>query len=427
MEGVYFRLMDISVKGAVVNGEVKILSSKSELHRLLIISAFAKDKTRIEYYGKPSKDVLATLSCIRALGALVAEEEGAFIVTPIKEVTKDTADVFCNESGSTLRFILPVFSAVGKSFSVTVGGRLNERPLSPMYEILAENGVKMSGNGSYPLSVSGRFTGGNVSIKGDVSSQFISGLLMAMPLTENGGSVTVTGDFQSRPYVDITIDAMKKFGVTVEEKDGVFTVSGKYQSSGKAIAGGDWSNTAFFACMGAIGGKMKVSGLEGDSLQGDKKVMEVLSRFGAKVSICDGVLTVEKDALKGTKIDAKDIPDLIPTLAVVASVAEGETVVYNAERLRIKESDRIKSVMDMINSLGGEAVETADGLIIKGKSKLTGGVVDSCNDHRIVMSACVASLVTDGKVTIKGANAVEKSYPQFFEIIRNLGLETEEI
>ena len=418
--------MDIRVKGNGVKGEVKILSSKSELHRLLIISAFAKGKTRIEYYGEPSKDVLATLSCIRGLGATVIEEVGAFTVTPVEKITDEVAKICCGESGSTLRFILPVFSAVGKKLSITVKGRLNERPLSPMYEILAKNGVVLSENGVYPLTVNGQFTGGNIEIKGDISSQFISGILMALPLTKNGGSVKVIGDFQSRPYVDITIDAMRKFGVTVTEKDGVFTVSGKYNSTGKVVASGDWSNATFFACMGAIAGDITISNLDKNSMQGDKKVMEILSSFGAKVEFSGDKLTVKKGELKGVNIDAKDIPDMVPALSIVASVAKGETVIFNAERLRIKESDRIKAIKEMINSIGGQVEEKSDGLIIK-ESKLKGGTVNGFNDHRIVMSACVSSLVTENAVTVLGANAVDKSYPQFFEIIKELGFTAEEI
>lgn len=419
--------MDVTVGAKKIGGQIKVLSSKSELHRLLLISAFCDDKTVISYAGEPSKDVLATLGTIQALGAKVENANGEFIVTPINSVSEKTAEVFCGESGSTLRFILPMFSAFGASFNVTVSGRLSERPLSPMYELLQDNGVKLSENGVYPLTVKGAFRGGNVAIRGDVSSQFISGLLMAMPLTSNGGSVTVTGDFQSRPYVDITLGAMKKFGVTVTEKDGVFTVSGKYVSPKKVSAGGDWSNAAFFACMGALGGDINVLGLEEYSFQGDKKVKDIISEFGGDCYIDKGVLISKPNRLNGVKIDAKDIPDLVPTLAAVAALSNGETVIYNAERLRIKESDRIKSVKSMIESLGGNVIETDDGLIIKGVERLKGGKVDAFNDHRIVMAACVAAVKCDGPVTITGAQAVEKSYPQFFEIIKTLGFTVEVI
>ena len=409
-----------------VNGKVNILSSKSELHRLILISAFADDKTEISFNGEPSKDVIATISCIRSIGAKAEIEEGKITVTPVSEITSDVADVFCNESGSTLRFILPMFSAVGKNISVTVSGRLGNRPLSPMYEILENNGAKLSGNGQYPLIASGRFSGGNVEIAGNVSSQFISGLLMAMPLTKQGGSVKVIGTFESRPYVDITIGMMQKFGVTVTEKDNVFTVSGKYKSPKKVMAGGDWSNTAFFACLGAISGKTVTTGLDFNSLQGDKKVAEILAKFGAKVKVKGDALTVKKHKLQGLEIDAKDIPDMVPALSVVASVSKGETVFKNAERLRLKESDRIKSVVDMINALGGEAKETKGGLIVIGKEKLKGGTVDGANDHRIVMSASIASAVCENQVIIEGAEAVAKSYPQFFEIIKTFGFNVEE-
>lgn len=426
MEGVYSLMNVLVSQTKKVKGKVNILSSKSELHRLILISAFADEKTEISFNGKPSKDVLATISCIRSIGANVKIEEGKIIVTPISEITDDVADVFCNESGSTLRFILPMFTAIGKNISVTVSGRLGDRPLSPMYEILESNGATLSGNGKYPLVASGRFLGGSVEIAGNVSSQFISGLLMAMPLTKNGGSVKVIGAFESRPYVDITIGMMEKFGVTVTEKDNLFTVSGKYKSPKKVMAGGDWSNTAFFACLGAISKKTVITGLDFNSLQGDKKVAKILAEFGAKVKEKGNALTVKKNKLQAVEIDAKDIPDMVPALSIVASVSKGKTVFKNAERLRLKESDRIKSVVNMINSLGGEAEETPNGLIVIGKEKLKGGTVDGANDHRIVMSASIASAVCENQVIIEGSEAVEKSYPQFFEIIKTIGFNVEE-
>ena len=422
--------MNVSVTTEKYSGEVEILSSKSELHRLLMLSALCSDNTEtsITFVGKPSKDVLATIDCMNIGGASIVENNNVFYSMPINNRPLYPITVSCNESGSTLRFLLPVFSALGKRYTVLVNGRLSSRPLSPMYELLTENGVTLSTNGVYPLSVYGKFTGGDLTIDGSVSSQFITGLLMALPLTENGGSVTVTGDFQSRPYVDITIDAMKKFGVNVMIEGNKFIVPhADYVSPGDIKAGGDWSNTAFFLVAGALNGGVTVSGLDMESKQGDKAIVDILKSFGAKVEVENDCVKVSASTLKAIDVDAKDIPDMVPALAVLASVANGKTRIYNAQRLRIKESDRIKSVVEMINNLGGDAIETDDGMIITGKPYLTGGTVCSYNDHRIAMSASVASCVCKNGVTILGAEAVNKSYPEFYEKIKALGSSVKEI
>ncbi|MBO5223440.1 MAG: 3-phosphoshikimate 1-carboxyvinyltransferase [Clostridia bacterium] len=422
--------MGVVITTEEYNGNVEILSSKSELHRLLMLSALCVDgkETAIAFVGKPSKDVLATVDCMNIGGASIVQNGNVFYSTPINNRPLYPITVSCNESGSTLRFLLPVFSALGKKYTVLVNGRLSSRPLSPMYELLTENGVTLSQNGVYPLSVHGKFIGGDLSIDGSVSSQFITGLLMALPLTENGGSITVTGDFQSRPYVDITVGAMKAFGVDVQVVGNKYIVpKADYVCPGDINAGGDWSNAAFFLVAGAIGGKVTVKGLDKDSKQGDKAIVEILKAFGADVTFDENGLTVSKSDLIGIDVDAKDIPDMVPALCVLASVAKGTTRIYNAQRLRIKESDRIKSVVEMINNLGGEAVETEDGMIIHGRKHLLGGIVSSFNDHRIAMSAAVASVVCKGSVTIQGADAVSKSYPEFYEKIKEIGSNVKEI
>ncbi len=428
MEGVDFRLMNALVSSKNVFGKVRILSSKSELHRMLLMSALSNQRTLIQFYGEPSQDVLATANCLNMAGAKVVFDKNLISVTPIKERADGVVKINCKESGSTLRFILPIFSAMGLNYQVEVEGRLSSRPLSPLYEIMAQNGVTLSDKNSYPLNVSGRLNGTDYVIDGSVSSQFITGLLMALPLSEGGGRVTIIGEFQSKPYVDITVDIMRKFGVEVKQENNSYVVSGGgYISPKDLTAGGDWSNTAFFACLGAISGKVQIEGLDFDSKQGDKRVADILSRFGAKVSVCEGVLTVCKNQLNAIDIDVKDIPDLVPALAVVASVAKGVTTFFNGQRLRLKESDRIKSTVDMINSLGGNAKESADGLIIQGRDTLEGGTVDGYNDHRIVMASAIACAVCKEQVKIMGAQAVNKSFPQFFNELQKIGVCFKEI
>ena len=413
--------MNVKLTAGNIGGKVEILSSKSELHRLLILSALADKPTTISYSGILSKDVCATISCLSELGSQITVQKDAIIVNPlVKTNAKPTLD--CGESGSTLRFILPLVCALGVDCKICVQGRLSQRPLSPLYELLQQNGVDLTEQGDYPMFVSGKLKSREFCIDGSVSSQFITGLLMALAVDGNGGCVEVSGVFESKPYVDITVRLMHKFGVKVVEKDNVYTVSGKVVSPSHIVAGGDWSNGAFFASLGAISGSVSVGGLDILSAQGDKAICEILKQFGAIVEYEKGVLTVSKNSLKGIKIDASDIPDLVPVLAVVACFAQGETHIFNASRLRLKESDRIASVVAMINGLGGSATELADGIKIVGKPSVCGGVVDSANDHRIVMSATVASALATCGVTILNAQAVSKSYPDFFEQVKKLGI-----
>lgn len=419
--------MNVKIVAEKVGGYVEILSSKSELHRLLILSALSDRSTEIVYSGVLSKDVLATISCLVAIGSKIEVKDSKIIVEPIKNVS-DKATLNCGESGSTLRFMLPVASALGINYTVNVEGRLGSRPLSPLYELMIENGVNLTKQGEYPLYASGKLSGKDYKIDGSVSSQFITGLLIALATSSRGGKITVEGDFQSKPYVDVTVRIMRKFGANVIENGNQYCVTGGgFRSPSKVFVGGDWSNSAFFATLGALSGKVSIKGLDINSAQGDKAVCEILGRFGAKVDYSNGILHIEKGELKATRIDAKDVPDLVPVLAVVACFSKGDTVIYNAERLRLKESDRINSVVNMINNIGGQAVATDDGMIITGKSVVFGGTVDSFNDHRIVMAATVASALCSGNIIIKDAQAVSKSYPDFFEQIKKLGINAVEV
>ena len=254
------------------------------------------------------------------------------------------------------------------------------------------------------LHVSGKLQPGDYVLPGDVSSQYISGLLFALPLLEGTSTLTVTGKVESAPYIAMTLDALSQFGVRPKLENNVYTIS---------PTEGDWSNAAFWLCAGAVSGPVTVTGLDPDSLQGDKEVFEILRRFGAKTEQNGTSFTVSPGTLRAIDIDAAAIPDLVPVLSVVAAAAEGTTRIYNAGRLRIKESDRIKTVRAMLTNLGAAVEETADGLLIHGGKALTVGAVDSANDHRIAMSAAIAATLCD--VTVLGAEAVAKSYPKFWE------------
>lgn len=419
--------MNLKVSANKIKGKVDILSSKSELHRILIISALSSGQTTIDYLGVLSKDVIATISCLTELGAKIQIVGNQICVTPIKIVNQN-AKLNCFESGSTLRFMLPVVAHLGANSEFYVQGRLAGRPITPIYNLLKDCGVELSADGVYPLKSRGRVNTNQFTISGEISSQFISGLLMAIGYTGLGGKVVVTGDFQSKPYVDITVQIMQKFGVNVQFKDNTYVVESKTYLSPKSVkAGGDWSNAAFFACLGAISNQVSIGGLDINSAQGDRQIVQILNDFGAITSFENDCLTVKKNTLKGIKISVKDIPDLVPAIAIVGCFANGETTIYDAQRLRLKESDRIKSVVQMINCIGGNAQETENGIKILGKNRVTGGSVNSFNDHRIVMASAIASVLCDNGVEIIDAKAVEKSYVDFFNQIKILGVDAVEV
>ncbi len=413
--------MDITLHSPILGGRIRAISSKSEAHRLLICAALSDKPTKINCTDT-NNDINATASCLRTLGADISRVDDGFLVTPIGKAPK-YAEMDCGESGSTLRFLLPIISALGVECDIHMHGRLPLRPLSPLYELLEENGIRLSPQGSNPLHICGRLSSGNYSILANVSSQFISGLLFALPLCNGCSSLMLDGKVESLPYIRMTLEAMRSFGVHIEEKDNCFTIPKitNYVSNNSVTAYGDWSNAAFFLAAGAIGDMpLTISGLDVHSLQGDKQILALLSDFGANVTLSKGDITVTPRMLHGIEIDASNIPDLVPILCVVASVSEGQTRIFNAGRLRIKESDRISSTCNMLASLGADIIPTEDGMIINGKKKLSGGIVDSCGDHRIAMSAAIASIVSSGEVTITNFEAVNKSYPDFLRDFKNL-------
>ncbi len=409
--------MNITVKPSVPTGRIRAISSKSAAHRILICAAFADGDTVVRC-DRTNKDIEATAECLCALGASIRYDAPYFYVTPIKTPVNGVV-LPCNESGSTLRFMLPIIPALGINASFDMRGRLPERPLSPLYEELTAHGARLSKQGSNPLLCEGELSGDEYRIRGDVSSQFISGLLFALTLSGKGGRLMIEGETESAPYIDMTVDALSLFGAEPKKTADGYVIKENMTLHTPATleVEGDWSNAAFPLCMGAIGkGEVTVTGLKADSKQGDKAIVDILRRFGADVTVSDSEVTVRGGRkLHGIDIDASQIPDIVPALSVVASVADGTTTIRGAARLRLKESDRIASVLSLLTSLGADATETDDGLIINGTSRLSGGVVDCFNDHRIAMSACVASAASTGDITVCSAECASKSYPDFWE------------
>lgn len=412
--------MTVTIMPAQIGGEVKAIASKSQAHRMLICAALSDCPCEI-ICGEASADIEATVSCLNSLGAKITRCNESYKVTPISEIPKK-AELDCGESGSTLRFILPVVGALGVDAKIKMHGRLPERPLSPLREELEKKGCVIEQSGDV-LRCRGQLESGEFVIDGGVSSQFISGLLFALPLLSEESKITVTGRLQSKKYVDMTLEAQEKFGVVPKRTESGFEIKpGSYTSPNALTVEGDWSNSAFWLTAGALSeNPVKCFGIRKSSLQGDKAICEVLSRFGAKVAWQEDFAEACKAGLSAAEIDASDIPDLVPIIAAVASVARGKTVIKNAERLRIKECDRLRAVSKTLGALGADITETADGLIIVGKERLFGGEIDSCNDHRIAMTAAIASIVCESEVKILGAEAVNKSYPTFFEDFKKLG------
>jgi len=404
-----------------LSGTLDAISSKSFAHRLLICAALADRPARISLNGL-SDDINATIRCLTTMGCGIETQTGALLVQPLGETRPASVALDCGESGSTARFLLPLAARLFGSFMLNGSGRLPGRPFAPLCRALAGAGCSFDGD-TLPLTGAGKMRAGDFSIEGGISSQFISGLLFALPLLDGDSSIALTTPLQSAAYVDMTIEVLALFGIEIEKAEWGFRVKGKqqYRSPGEAQTEGDWSNAAFFLCMGALGGEVSLRGLSLQSTQGDREIMDILRRFGANTNTGDGGCTVTAGALHAISIDASQIPDLVPVLAVVASAAGGETRIFNAQRLRIKESDRIKSTFDLLSGLGADVSITEDGLAIRGKEKLSGGAVDGSGDHRIVMAAATAACVCENPVVIRGCEAVNKSYPSFFKDYRAMG------
>ena len=282
-------------------------------------------------------------------------------------------------------------------------------------DAMKKRGVAFSAE-KLPFTTRGKLKSGEFILPGNISSQYITGLLLALPVLDGESSIRLTTPLESAAYVDITISALQDFGVKAEVNDREYRVSGGgFRSPGRLRVDGDWSNAAFFLAAGAIGNAVVVSGLSMDSPQGDKKIIDIISNFGGYVNINNDAVTVCPAQLRGAAIDMREVPDLAPILAVLASCAQGETRLVNAGRLRLKESDRLAAIAAMLRALGGVVREMPDGLVIRG------GTVDSFHDHRMVMAAAIASIVCKGPVTILDAGAVSKSYPAFFNDFKALG------
>lgn len=380
--------MDITIQPGTLSGTVNVISSKSLVHRYLICAAFADIPTEL-VCSDSSKDIEATVQCLNALGSKIVKTASGYHVQPIRSIPAQ-ATLFCGESGSTLRFLLPIAGALGVDATFCMEGRLPERPLSPLWEEMERMGCSLSRPAYDCIRCTGQLQPGNYKIDGNISSQFISGLLFALELISGSSYLEITGKVESVPYINMTRQVLAQFQVPTFTSRELVTIEG------------DWSNGAFWLAANALGSSIRLTNLAYDSIQGDRAISDLLQNLNAHCVI-----------------DVSDNPDLVPILAIVAATKSGACFT-NIQRLRLKESDRVASTVAMINSMGGKAEVVEDTMQILGTG-LTGGTVDSQHDHRIAMAAAIGATVCSEPITILGAEAVEKSYSKFWEEYRNLG------
>lgn len=398
-------------------GTVTAPASKSQVHRLLLAAALGEGETllRCEGFGE---DIFATVRCLNELGASITQAEADLLrIKPIKRRAKRYCVLPCGDSGTTLRLLLPVVGLLDRKALFLRQGRLPERPISALTQELEAHGMRFASRGA-EFYAEGKLRPGEYSLPGDVSSQFVSALLMSLPLLPGESTLQVFPPVESAGYIAMTEDVLHQAGILLQKTEGRYSVPGKqrYRLPKSLTVEGDWSGAAFFLCLGALSPDgVEVGGLSWESQQGDRTVLDLLRGFGAQVVETEAGIKVSRGELRGQQIDAASIPDLVPALSIVAAAAQGDTTFVHAARLRFKESDRLQSMAQLLHDLGGTATEHGDSLIVRGCGSLRGGDAESFGDHRIAMAAAVAAAVCENPVSIRDAHCVKKSYPGFWE------------
>ena len=409
-----------------LTGEITAPSSKAQTHRALV-AGLLSEGTTIIINPLSCDDTEATASAVSALGGKLTKNRTAWTVDGRGRPQPADGEINCRESGVTLRFMIPIASLTGSKTTFRVSAGLARRPLEPLADAMKQLDVNVAADQETVRIEGGAPRGGVVRIRGDVSSQFISGLLFAGPLMENGLRLESTSPLESRSYASLTIETMRKHGTTVRANRSMteFEIKkGQRYSTSSHRIGGDFSSAAFLLAAAAItSSKVIVHGLSPNSPEPDSAVIGILRQMGAHITVEDDGLLIEGGKLKSTVVDIRDSPDLGPVLAVLGCCAEGESRVTGALRLRYKESDRLATVTSELKGLGADVKETDDGFVTRGPSFLSGGVVRAHGDHRVAMALSIAALGTSDKVTIEGAECVSKSYPNFFDDLRSLGVE----
>lgn len=429
----------VRITPSKLEGSVKIPPSKSMAHRAIICASLSKGEsiiTNIDF----SDDIIATIEGMKSMGSNIKVEKDKLIINGENIFRNSNEKIIdCNESGSTLRFLVPISLVEENKVNFIGRGNLGKRPLNTYYNIFNEQNIEyFYKEGELDLRINGALRGGEFKIKGNISSQFISGLLFTFPLLKEDSKIIITTEMESKGYIDLTLDMIEKFGVNIKNnnyKEFIIKGNQEYKPMNYKVEG-DYSQAAFYFSAGALGNKVECLDLELDSYQGDKECIEILERMGCNLikkevskkqvinghkDINDKTLRIASENLNGTVIDASQCPDIIPVLTVVAALSEGETKVINGERLRIKECDRLNAICTELNKLGANITELEDGLIINGVKELNGGEVYSHKDHRIAMSLAIASTRCTGDVILEEPDCVSKSYPGFWEDFKKLG------
>lgn len=413
--------MKASVSSREIKGRVSAPSSKSYTIRGLIGGALAHGTSRI-LQPLGSDDTTAAASVLKKLGTGIRQSKAAWTVNS-EGFKAPSGDLFCGDSATTLRFMTAICSVVPGTCRLTAGASLSQRPVQPLIDALRQLGVKCSSNGPFPpVTVEGnKLKGGITSLPGDISSQFVSALLLVAPLTEQGVTVRLTSPLESRPYVMMTLDIMQWFGITVAFNDALdeFQIEPQPYQPTRFKIEGDWSSASYLLALGALAGEVEVTNLPADTMQGDRMILHFLQEMGARITVGRNSVTVQKSPLRAIKADLTDCIDLLPTVAVLAATADGTTELTGIERARIKESDRVAAVRHGLNQMDIYANEETDCLTITG-GRPRGALIDTRNDHRIAMAFSVLGTAT-GNTTIDRAECVTKTYPEFWEVLKSLG------
>lgn len=407
----------------VLNGEVVPPPSKSRAHRLLICAALGKEPCTI-VCSSVNDDIIATMRCLNALGASITYSSGVFNVNPVKVVKGGTLD--CGESGSTLRFLVSVAAVLGADATFVGSGKLPQRPMGALTDVLAEHGISFTrlAADELPVSCRGELRGGKYILPGNISSQYLTGLLFALPLANDDSEIEIVGGLTSASYVAMTLDALATAGISIEHKGNIFRIKGnqQYRVPSDLIVEGDWSSAAFWVVAGVVGAKpVTVCGMNEGSLQGDSAIVTHLRNMGAFIEKQGDRVIAMPSHLFGAELDCTDTPDLVPVLSVAAAVAQGTTLFTGVGRLRFKECDRLAAMKELLALYGISSQIGEDTFTVFGGEPVASGVVDSCGDHRIAMAAAIMSTVSRGVTAIDGASCVAKSYPAFFDDFASLG------
>ncbi|MBU2100579.1 3-phosphoshikimate 1-carboxyvinyltransferase [Candidatus Micrarchaeota archaeon] len=423
--------MILTVKKSRIKGKVEAPSSKSLTHRALLAGIQAEGKTRI-LNPLDCDDTQASVEAATALGAKINRNAGSFVVEKcIGKIEKEKL-INCRDSGTTMRLFLPLCSQSNKGIFLTGNKSLLSRPIGDLLSAVNSLGGKctsLQNNNLAPVLIKpSHLKGGNISIKGNISSQFISGLLFACPNAENNTTINVSTAAESIPYIELTLKVLREFGIKVDVINDFrrFEIPAKQKFKAKNFTvEGDFSSAAFLLSAAVLKGKVKISNLNKNSLQADKKIVEILKDMNAKIKFKNNAVKAEESELNAVDIDAKHCPDLVPILAVLASQAKGKTKIFNAERLKIKESNRLKAISSELKKMNANIRNTKNGLVIKGPTKLKGTIINPYNDHRIAMGSAIAGMLTK-KTLIKNSECISKSFPDFVKAIKNLGVDAVE-